>query len=78
MRLESRRIRNEAALQRLSNVPLSTSRREMLREAAAHLGVRAGLPEGRLRRVMPVVRELSGGRYGLSRGIVSALRDLIV
>ena len=75
--LESQRTRNEAALERLANVPLSTSRREMLREATAHLGVRATLPEGRLRRVVPVVRELSGGRYRLSRGFVSALRDLI-
>lgn len=75
--LESQRIRNEAALQRLANVPLSTARRELLREAAAHLGIRAALPESRLRRVVPVVKELSGGRYRLSRGVASAIRDLI-
>ena len=75
--LASQRRRNEAALTRLANVPLSTSRREVLREAAAHLRVRSSLPDSRLRRLVPVVRELTGGRYRLSRGIASALRDLI-
>ena len=75
--LASQRRRNEAALARLANVPLAASRREVLREAAAHLGVRSTLPDARMRRLVPVVRELTGGRYRLSRGLVSALRDLI-
>lgn len=43
-----------------------------------HLRVRAGLADGRLGRVAPVLREVRTGRYGLfSRGRGDILRDLL-
>lgn len=75
--LATQRARNLGALERLASLPLSSRRRELLRESAEHLGVRAALPESRARRVAPVLRELAGGGYRLSRGWASAVRDLV-
>jgi hypothetical protein len=50
----------------------------LLADAEAHLRVRCGLSARRLRRVAPVAGEVISGRYGrASRGLASALRDLI-
>ncbi len=72
------RARNLHALERLAHVPLAAGRREMLEEAARHLEVRSGLPDPRVRRILPVLREIASGRYSrMSRGLASACRDLI-
>lgn len=43
-----------------------------------HQSIRAGLPVRRVARTVPVIRELSSGRYmRYSRGIADALRDLV-
>ena len=43
-----------------------------------HQSVRAGLPVRRVARAVPIIRELSSGRYmRYSRGIADALRDLV-
>jgi glycosyltransferase involved in cell wall biosynthesis len=56
---------------------VSAARLELLREAIAHLDARLGLPSGRAARLRPVYREMVRGRYRLSSGIASAVRDLI-
>ena len=50
----------------------------LIDEAVAHATLRAELPDGRLRRLVPVARELFGGRYRrYSNGWRGAIRDLI-
>lgn len=72
------RARDVEALKRLQGVPLRAGRREMLKEAIRHLDARSSLPELRSHRVLPVLREVASGRYGrMSRGLTSALRDLL-
>lgn len=49
-----------------------------LRERADHLRVRGSMPDRRLRRIRPIVRELRCGRYDrYSAGPLSALQDLL-
>lgn len=83
--LEPRRERNErlvlafeALLERLERLPVSETVLRTAREKALHERVRNELPEGRLLRIAPIVREVRSGRYALSgRGWPDVARDLL-
>jgi len=52
--------------------------RSRLADRLAHVRTRAQMPESRLRRLSPLVRELISGRYGrYSSGLKSVVRDLV-
>jgi len=47
-------------------------------EYAEHCAKRMDLPDSRVSRAAPIIREMSTGRYGrFSRGLISALKDLV-
>ncbi len=83
--LEPRSGRNErlvmafdALRERLEQLPVTDSVRTKAREKSVHERVRNNLPEGRLQRVGPVLREVRTGRYALSgRGWPDIARDLL-
>jgi glycosyltransferase involved in cell wall biosynthesis len=76
--LGRQRTRNLQVLERLSRIPLSAEKADLLQQAIDHLEVRSGLSERRTERVVPVLREIATGRYRqMSRGLVSACRDLL-
>jgi glycosyltransferase involved in cell wall biosynthesis len=58
--------------------PGHEDRLELIESKAMHLAVRRDLPPGRFSRVLPVLRELSTGRYrAFSKGAASVIRDLL-
>jgi glycosyltransferase involved in cell wall biosynthesis len=78
-RNEKRRVEMLAQMEGFTNrdvlAQLDGRRDRLIR----HLENRKSLPAMRLRRVMPVVRELNSGRYHqFSRGYLSALKDLLI
>jgi len=69
-----------AIFERLSSVAMSPVRANVLSDLEArlsHLETRAAMPERRLQRIAPVLRELAARRYHLySNGLMSAAKDL--
>ncbi|HEX8431863.1 MAG TPA: glycosyltransferase family 2 protein [Longimicrobium sp.] len=78
--LRGRRELCARALRRLEDDPrVAPGRLLLLREAMAHLEMRAALPGWRLMRVGPIVRDVVAGRYRRqAQGWRSAARDLLV
>lgn len=67
-----------ALADRLEELGASEPQVELVRQKVEHERIRSALPEGRLRRVVPVVREFATGRYGrFGRGAQDVLRDLV-
>lgn len=68
-------------LERLENAQdhaVPSARLDRLRESVSHLAARCTLPTERVRRTMPVMRELITGRYTrLSGGLPAAVRDVL-
>lgn len=83
--MEPRRQRNARLVvafddlqQRLEQLPVAPDVLAVSREKAEHERVRDRYPEGRLRRIGPVLAELRTGRYALSgRGLPDVARDLL-
>lgn len=83
--MEPRRQRNARLVaafdeleRRLAQLPVAPDVLAVAREKAEHERVRNRYPEGRLRRVAPVLREFRTGRYALSgRGLPDVVRDLL-
>ena len=71
----------EAAIARVSELRpgmLTAANRSVLEELAAHLRTRGSLPARRERRVILVLREVIGGRYGrFNNGWRSAVIDTV-
>ena len=63
-------------LSRIQGFPVRANVLSSLEARLKHLETRAAMPEGRTRRVAPVLRELLGRRYHLySNGLASAAKD---
>lgn len=83
--LEPRRARNERLarnfgilVERLAELDVTAEVRELAAGKLTHELVRLGLPEARLLRVLPVMREVrTGGYRAFSRGRGDILRDLV-
>ncbi|MDF1479146.1 glycosyltransferase family 2 protein [Leifsonia sp. H3M29-4] len=83
--MEPRRARNQrlvtafdALADRLRELPVTAEVLAMGRAKAEHEHVRNGLPEGRLRRIVPIAREVRAGRYSrYGRGLPDIVRDLV-
>ena len=72
--------RAKILLQRLEELGAAVpgDRLEQVRQKVDHQNVRAGLPDARIARVVPVLREAATGRYSrFSRGSGDVLRDLL-
>ncbi len=71
---------HQQALERLrSRTEIPTERLEAFERAIAHFSLRCRLPERRLQRLSPILRELTSGGYSrMANGLSSAVRDLVV
>ncbi len=70
--------RAEQLAERIAGLDVSPQRTAAAGQKLLHEQIRSGLGRRRLSRVLPVVRELTTGRYGkFGRGVPDAVRDLL-
>jgi len=63
---------------RLGELSVSSAAMELVREKVVHHRARAAFPANRLRRPLPILRELSTGRYRrFGRGLRGVIKDLL-